>query len=129
MILVPMLLVPHWVVSVVLGSELTQAAPALRILALGMLVPVLCGQAGTVLTMSHHEGLMATLQWVVAGTRVVIGIAALLLFGLLGLAVSAAASTAFLGIASWWLARTKVGINTHASVRPRLMALRQAAAV
>lgn len=128
-ILVPMLLVPHWVVSVVLGSELTQAAPALRILALGMLVPVLCGQAGTVLTMSHHEGLMATLQWVVAGTRVVIGIAALLLFGLLGLAVSAAASTAYLGIASWWLARTKVGINTHASVRPRLMALRQAAAV
>jgi O-antigen/teichoic acid export membrane protein len=128
-ILVPMLVAPTWVMTTILGPELAPAADLLRILALGMLIPVFAGQAGTVLTMSHHEGAMATMAWATAGLRVLTGSVAVALFGVTGLAVSAAVSTAALGVGSWLLARRRVGISTHASARPRLKTLREVAAV
>jgi O-antigen/teichoic acid export membrane protein len=97
----------------------------LVLLTLGILPSVVTGNSGTVLTMSHHEGVMATLQWAVVAIRTVGALAAGTLWGLVGLGVSSAIATAVLGVMSWWLARSCTGIWTQATLRPELGLLRR----
>jgi hypothetical protein len=95
------------------------------VLTIGILPGVVTGNSGTVLTMSHHEGVMASLQWLVVAVRAVGAVIAGTVWGLNGLAVSSAIATAALGLGSWWLARARTGVWTQATLRPELGLLRR----
>lgn len=124
LLLVPMLVAPGAILGLALGDQFRAAAPALALLTLGMVFNVLSGLAGTALTMSHHEGAVAAVQSVSVVARLVVGSAAALAFGVDGLAAAAAVITALTYTSLWWLARTRLGLRTELTLRPRLGLLR-----
>ena len=121
----PMLVLPGLLLSVLFGSGFRGAATVLVLLTVGILPSVVTGISGTVLTMSHHEGVMASLQWTTVVVRTVGAAVAAGAFGLTGLGVSSAVATATLGLGSWWLAHTRVGVWTQATARPEPALLRR----
>lgn len=121
---IPMLVAPGTVLSV-LGPAFAAAAPLLVLLTLGNISNVLSGMCATALTMSRHEGVVATLLWVAVGVRLALGLALGLAFGAPGLAASAAAVTAALYLSLWLLTRRRMGLWTHLTLRPSLRLMRQ----
>jgi hypothetical protein len=75
--------------------------------------------------MSHEEGAVAAVQAIGVTLRLVVGCVAALMFGLMGLAVSAAVLTACTYGSMWWLARRRLGLRTEPTLRPRLSLLRR----
>ena len=122
---IPMLLVPGPVLAAVYGREFAAAAPILVLLTLGNVANVLSGLCGTALTMSRHESVVSTVQWVAVAIRVAAGAVAAALFGAEGLGVSAAVVTASLYITLWLLARRRMGLRTHLTLRPSLRLMRE----
>lgn len=98
---VPMLVAPGPILGLVYGDGFAAGAPILLLLTVGGLAYVVSGMAGTALTMSRHEQVVATVQWVAVVLRVGLGRAAGLAFGAVGLAVSAALVTTLLYVALW----------------------------
>lgn len=125
--LVPMIALPAHLLVWVYGSDFDRAAPLLLVLAIGNVANVLSGMCGTVLTMSRQEGLAATIQWMAVGVRVAFGAVAVVTFGAIGLAVSAATVTTVLGIALWAVTYRRTGLWTHLTLRPDLRLLRNTA--
>lgn len=121
----PMLVIPGLLLGSLFGDDFRAASTVLVLFTIGILPSVVTGNSGTVLTMSHHEGAMASLQWVTVGIRTVGAVLAGSVWGLTGLGVSSAVATAVLGIAAWWLAHARTGIWTQATVRPELGLLRR----
>jgi len=121
----PMLVIPSLLLGSLFGSGFRSASTVLVLLTVGILPSVVTGNSGTVLTMSHHEGVMASLQWTTAVVRTVGAVVAGSVWGLTGLGVSAAVATAILGLGSWWLAHARTGIWTHATFHPELALLRR----
>jgi O-antigen/teichoic acid export membrane protein len=121
-LLVPLLIQPGAVLGLVFGESFRPAAVALVVLTLGGVANVVTGLCSVVLSMSGHEMDVARTQWTVAAFRCVLG-AALLSYGVTGLAVSSALSTTALWVALWWLAIRRTGIRTHPTTRPDLRSL------
>lgn len=122
----PLLLVPGPVLTVALGDDVfAAAAPILLILTIGSMSNVLSGMCGTALTMSRHEGVATTVQWVAVIVRIGSGVIAAHLFGGVGLAASAAAVTAVMYATLWLLTRRRMGMWTHLTLRPNLRLMRQ----
>lgn len=121
----PMLVFPGLLLGTLFGDGFRSAATVLVLLTIGILPSVVTGISGTVLTMSHNEGVMASLQWTTVVIRTVGAVVAGSVWGLTGLGVSAAVATATLGLGSWWLAHGRTGIWTHATVHPELGLLRR----
>jgi O-antigen/teichoic acid export membrane protein len=121
---VPMLLFPEEILRIIFGPGFGDAAPILVLLTLGNVANVVVGLCGTVLIMSHHEGSVATVQWCAVVARVIIGAAAALAFGALGLGVSAAACTIALYAAMWWVTKRETGLETQVTLRPKLRLLK-----
>ncbi len=121
----PMLVAPSWLLGLVYGSDFSSAAPVLVLLTLGTFATVWSGMAGTALTMSRHESVVATVQWTAVVLRIVIGVAAAMAFGPVGLGLSAASISAGLSLALWLLTRRRMGLWTHPTLRPSLRLLRQ----
>lgn len=122
---IPMLVAPGWLLGVVYGTEFADAAPVLVLLTLGSFANVLSGMCGTALTMSRHESAVATVQWVAVVLRIVLGVAAAMIFGVAGLGASAALVTVGLYVALWVTTRRRMGLWTHPTLRPSLRLLRQ----
>jgi O-antigen/teichoic acid export membrane protein len=122
---VPMIAVPGLLLATLFGPGFRDASTILVLLTIGILPSVVTGNSGTVLTMSHHEGVMASLQWVTVAVRAVGALVAGGLWGLTGLGVSSAVATALLGVGSWWLAHARTGVWTQATLRPELALLRR----
>lgn len=120
----PTLVAPGPVLSVVFGEPFAAAATVLVVLSLGNAVNVLTGLSGAALTMSHREGAAATVQVATLVLRIVVGTAAALIWGLMGLAVSSAALSTLSFAVMWWQARRLVGVSTHITLRPDLRLLR-----
>lgn len=121
----PMVVAPRPVLTVVYGSGFDRAAPVLLLLTVGFLVNVLMGLAGTTLSMSGREGLGAQVQWAGVVLRVVVGPPAALLGGVVALAASASAVSAFVFVAMWLRTRRELGVSTHVTLRPELRLLRR----
>ena len=121
---VPMLLFPAAILTLIFGSGFGEAAPILVLLTLGNVANVVVGLCGTVLIMSHHEGSVATVQWCAVVARVVIGAAAALAFGAVGLGVSAAVCTVALYAAMWFVTKRETGLQTQVTLRPKLRLLK-----
>ncbi len=121
---VPTLVAPGLVLTVVFGEPFAAAAGILLVLSLGNAVNVLTGLSAAALTMSHREGTAATIQVSTLVLRIVVGTAAALVWGVLGLAISSATMSTLSYALMWWRARTLVGVSTHVTVRPDLRLLR-----
>ena len=124
-LLIPMLVAPAKILEIAFGDPFRAAATPLLLLTLANVANVLSGLCGTALTMSHEEGAVAAVQAVGVTLRLVVGCAAALMFGLMGLAVSAAVLTACTYGSMWWLARRRLGLRTEPTLRPRLSLLRK----
>jgi len=122
---IPMLILPETVLSTVFGEGFADAAPILALLTVGSMSHVLSGMSGTALTMSRHESVVATIQWIVLAVRVLAGVLAALAFGAVGLGASAAAVTVCLYLTLWIVARRRMRMWTHPTLRPRIRLLRQ----
>ncbi len=121
----PMMVAPGWLLGVIYGSGFAAAAPLLVLLTLGSFANVWSGLCGTALTMSEHESVVATVQWVAVLLRIVVGAVAATVFGVTGLGASAAAITAGLYISLWFFTRRRMNMWTHPTSRPSLRLLRQ----
>jgi O-antigen/teichoic acid export membrane protein len=121
----PMIVLPGDLLALVFGSEFRGAATVLMLLTVGSLANVASGMCGTALTMSRYEGDVAAVQAITVVIRVLAGIAAAVLFGLTGLAVTAAVMTVSTYATLWWLARRRLGLRTEPTLRPSLKAMRQ----
>ncbi len=122
---VPLLVVPGRVLDVVYGDGFAGGATVLVLLTVGSFVHVVTGMSGTALTMSRHESVVATTQWVAVGSRIALGTAAGLAYGAVGLGASAAIVTTGLYLALWIQTRRRMGLWTHPTVRPSLRLVRQ----
>ena len=125
---VPLLVAPGFVLSVVLGEPFRAAAAPLVVLTLGGLANVVVGLAGTALTMSHREGVVAAVQTGSVVARVVLGFAGAILWGPVGLAMSAALVSALTYGLMWWQAWRLLGVRTDLTLRPRLGLFKQTVA-
>lgn len=121
----PMLVAPTFVLDLVYGPGFSDAAPILLLLGIGFFGNVATGLAGTSLSMLGLEGIAAKVQWSGALLRPALGVPAALLWGVMGLAVSAMAVSIFVFTAMWLRAHHHLGVFTHATLRPQLALLRQ----
>ena len=119
----PMILVPHFVLGTVFPDTFKLAATALVLISTGYLLNAVSGMSGTTLSMSHHEGQLALITWCVVATRVVSGLVFAHLGGVTGLAASSAVISVLFYTATWTAVRRRLGISTHATLRPRLSLL------
>lgn len=123
----PMVLVPALLLDVVFGEAFRDAAPVLVLLATAYLTNAISGMSGVTLSMSHLEGYVARVQWIGLGLRLVLGAVGATWFGLMGIAVSSALVTVLFYLLMWLHARSRVGVVTHATLRPQLRLLKQVA--
>lgn len=121
--LIPMIVLPDMLLEVVNGAAFTGGAPALMILALGLVVQVIAGGAPTALSMADREGVVARVQTIGIVIRVSLGAVAALTFGMLGLATTAAIGTATIFAILWWQTHRRLGMWTHPTLRPSLRLL------
>jgi len=121
----PVVVVPHLVLGLVYGPGFDDAVPVMVLLSLAFFGNVATGLAGTALSMLGREGVAAKVQWAGAALRVVVGMPAALLGGLMGLTLSAVAVSIFVFIAMWLSAHRELGFYTHATLRPQLRLLRR----
>lgn len=114
----PMVLAPAMLLEVVFGDAFRDSSPVLVLLATAYFANAVSGMSGVTLSMSHHEGYVARVQWIGLAMRLLLGVVAAINFGLLGIAVSSAMVTVVFYLLMWAQARTQVGIVTHATLRP-----------
>lgn len=122
---IPMMLVPGLILTLVLGKDFAAAAPALMFIATGYQLNSISGMSATTLSMSHHEGDLAVINWCAVALRVVSGLLCAHLWGVTGLAASSAMVATLSYVATWSTARRRLSISTHATLRPDLRLLRQ----
>jgi O-antigen/teichoic acid export membrane protein len=122
---VPMLLAPGLLMTTVFGASFDDAAPILVLLTLGNVANVFVGLCGTVLIMSHHEGVVASVQWGGVIARLGLGVVAALMFGAVGLGVTAATVTVAVYAAMWVTTRKIEGLSTQLTLRPSLRLIKE----
>ena len=105
----------------------SQAAPILVLLTMGNVANVLVGLCGTVLIMNHLEGTVASIQWFGVLARTVLGIVAATEFGAVGMGASARSGHNRRLRSMWRVARTRMGLNTHLTLRPDFRLIRSTA--
>lgn len=119
----PMVLVPGLVLTIIFGEGFENGAPVLILLASGYLANSFSGMSATTLSMAHHEGDVAVINWCAVVLRLVSGIACASLWGVTGLAASSAAIATLHYAATWSTVRWRLSISTHATLRPKLSLL------
>jgi len=124
---VPMLVAPKPLLQAIYGASFGAAAPILVILTLGVITNVLTGMCGVALMMSRYEAIVARVQWTGVAVRIGLGATLALQFGSVGLAASAAAVSACVSVTLWYLARRRLGMWTHLTLRPDFGLMRRTA--
>ena len=119
----PMVIAPEFVLRTVFGPGFEDAAPALMLIATGYLLSALSGMSGKTLSMSHYEGDLAIITWVIVAVRVASGLVCAYVWGITGLAMSAVVISAVFYLANWVAVRRRLSISTHATLRPNLKIL------
>ncbi|QNN54035.1 lipopolysaccharide biosynthesis protein [Nocardioides mesophilus] len=121
----PMLLLPGPLLAAIYGDFFRDAAPLLLLLTLGSVSNVLTGMCGIALTMSRHEAVVAKVQVFSAAVRVGAGFVAAWQFGAVGLAVCTATISTVSSFTLWVLARRRMGLSTHLTLRPAFTLMRR----
>lgn len=119
----PMVVLPGLLLSLLFGADFRDSATVLVLLATGYLLNSVTGLSGITLSMSHQEGRVAAVQGLGLGIRIVLSGLAAWQFGVVGLAAASAFTSVLIYVLLWVEARRKVGVNTHATLHPRLRLL------
>jgi O-antigen/teichoic acid export membrane protein len=119
----PMVIAPELMLRTIFGPGFESAAPALVLIATGYLLNAVSGMSGKTLSMSHYEGDLAIINWVVVAMRVVSGVVCAYLWGITGLAASSLVISVAYYLANWLAVRRRLSISTHATLRPNLRIL------
>jgi O-antigen/teichoic acid export membrane protein len=119
----PAMVVPEFVLSTVFGANFESAVPVLRLLSTAFLLSAMSGMSAMTLSMSNHEGDVAVINWCLVVVRLVSGVVCAQVWGLTGLAVSAASLSALHNSLSWSMVRRRLSISPHVTLRPRLSLL------
>ena len=122
---IPIMLVPGFILTLILGEGFAAAAPALMFIATGFMLNSISGMSATTLSMSHHEGDVAVINWCAVALRVVSGLVCAHFWGLTGLAASSAGVATLFYLATWSAARWRLSISTQATLHPDLGLLRR----
>jgi O-antigen/teichoic acid export membrane protein len=120
---VPMVLAPQLVLRTIFSDTFAPAAWALVFISTGYLLNSVSGMSGTTLSMSHHEGDVAVITWCVVAVRLVSGAVSAWLGGPVALAASSAVISVIYYATTWSAVRRRLGISTHATLRPKLSLL------
>ena len=96
------LVAPEWLLGL-FGPGFIAAAPALRVLAIGQLINVLTGPAGSILIMTGRESWSLSISIGALLLLAVLGFTLVPAYGPLGAAVTAASVTAFRKIVACWV--------------------------
>jgi O-antigen/teichoic acid export membrane protein len=112
----------RWILAGLYGSYYEQAWPVLAVLAVGDLAFVVTGSCGLALWMTGHQRLTATVATLFAVSTLGAAVAAAHAHGMLGLAVTMTVGITCQNVALLVLARRRLGVWTHAYVRPRAVA-------
>lgn len=123
----PMLVAPGLVLDLVYGEGFGEGALLLVLISVGFIVNVLMGLAGTTLSMAGKEGLGAQVQWGGVVMRGLLVVPAVLLGGVVGLAIEASVVSSLVFVAMWFRTRRALGVMTHVTLRPDLRILRRTA--
>jgi O-antigen/teichoic acid export membrane protein len=119
----PMVIAPQLVLRLVFSDTFAPAWAALVLISTGYLLNSVSGMSGTTLSMSHHEGDTALITWCVVAARLVSGAICAWFGGTIGLAASSAVISVIYYSATWTAVRRRLGISTHATLRPRVSLL------
>lgn len=119
----PMILIPATVLTIVFGDGFSSAAPALMFLTTGYLLNSISGLSATVLSMAHYEGDVALINWGGVIARIIFGSVCASIWGVTGLAASSMVIATVHYAVSWWVARQRLSISTHVTIRPKLALL------
>jgi len=112
----------RWILEGLYGSYYGKAWAVLAVLAVGDLVFVLTGSCGLALWMTGHHRLTAKIATTFAVTTLGAAVATAHAFGMLGLAVTMVIGIVAQNTVLLVLARRRLGIWTHAYVRPKAVA-------
>jgi O-antigen/teichoic acid export membrane protein len=112
----------RWILAGLYGSYYGQAWPVLAVLAVGDLAFVVTGSCGLALWMTGSHRLTATVAAAFAAATLGTAFVAAHAFGMLGLAVVMGVGIAGQNVVLLLLARRRLGIWTHAYLRPRSVA-------
>ncbi|GAA5141794.1 hypothetical protein GCM10023340_04100 [Nocardioides marinquilinus] len=115
----PLVVLPHQVLRLVTGPGFATAAAVLVLLTLGYVANAVSGLSGITLSMTHHEGSAAAVQWGGVVLRAAVCTVSAWAWGVVGLAAASAASTLVVYAAMWAQARRHLGVLTHVTLRPR----------
>lgn len=108
-----LLAVPRQLLGLVFPDGYETAALALVILVGGQMFNALTGLCGQALSMSGHERLVTQVNLAAAISLPLLAGLGALAFGIEGLALAVAATTLGLFGSLWWLARQRLGVETH----------------
>lgn len=123
----PIVVAPETVLRVLYGPGFSAAAVPLVLLTGAMLFNAAMGLAGLTLSMSHREGVAATVQWATLVVRVAVGTVAAATLGVTALAVSAAVISVAMYVTMWVRTRQELHVNTALTARPNLALVREPA--
>jgi O-antigen/teichoic acid export membrane protein len=112
-ILLPCVLVPSRVLTLVFGQQYASGGFVLAVLGLAQLVNVVTGLCGVTLTMCSKENLLLRVAIVSIIFSLVFDLLGARIYGTKGLAVASAVTTAAQFVVLWWVAHEVLGIWTH----------------
>jgi O-antigen/teichoic acid export membrane protein len=102
------------VLRILFGSFYQEGAPILAILSVGHCTNLALGPCLLALAMSNEQRILARIAVATSVIKTLLMVAAAGPFGAVGVAVASAIGNALLKIASWMVARSRLGINTRA---------------
>jgi len=112
-ILLPCVVAPDKILTLVFGQQYASGGFVLAALALAQLVNVVTGLCGVTLTMCSKENLLLRVSILFMILSFVCDLLGARLFGITGIAVASAVTTAGQYIMLWWIARVVLGVWTH----------------
>jgi O-antigen/teichoic acid export membrane protein len=112
-ILLPCMVVPGRVLTLVFGQQYASGGFVLAVLGLAQLVNVVTGMCGVTLTMCSKENQLLRVAIVSIILSIVFDLLGARIYGTKGLAVASAVTTSAQFIVLWWVAHEVLGIWTH----------------
>ena len=119
-ILVPCVLFPGEILSLLYGKRYSTGGFVLAVLALAQIVNVLTGLCGIVLAMCGKESLLLRTALLWSALSFIFDLLGVRLFGIRGLAVASALTTSGQFVMLWLIARMTLGIWSHPGWPARL---------
>jgi O-antigen/teichoic acid export membrane protein len=112
-ILLPCVVAPGRVLTLVFGQQFASGGFVLAVLGLAQFVNAVTGLCGVTLTMCSKENLLLRIAIISMILSFVLDLLGARLFGIRGVAVASAVTTAGQYIMLWWVARAVLGVWTH----------------